>query len=141
MKEKDEEVQERDKGAVEQLARLSVGTGLTTRSLEVFVSVARAGTMSAAAEQLGMTQPAVSQLISQMETALNIQLFDRSKRPLILTLHGAALVEPARAIVSGIERFGQALQWGLGGQMPLLRIRMLNSFADTNRPCLPPQPR
>ena len=63
MKAKDEEVQERDKGAVEQLARLSVGSGLTTRSLEVFVSVARAGTMSAAAEQLGMTQPAVSQLI------------------------------------------------------------------------------
>jgi DNA-binding transcriptional LysR family regulator len=134
MKAKDEEVQERDKGAVEQLARLSVGTGLTTRSLEVFVAVARAGTMSAAAEQLGMTQPAVSQLINQMETALNIQLFDRSKRPLILTLHGAALVEPARAIVSGIERFGQALQWGLGGQMPLLRIGMLNSFAETIGP-------
>jgi DNA-binding transcriptional LysR family regulator len=134
MKTKDEEVQERDKVAVEQLARLSVGTGLTTRSLEVFVSVARAGTMSAAAEQLGMTQPAVSQLINQMETALNLQLFDRSKRPLILTLHGAALVEPARAIVSGIERFGQALQWGLGGQMPLLRIGMLNSFAETIGP-------
>jgi DNA-binding transcriptional LysR family regulator len=134
MKAKDEAIQEHDRGAVEQLARLSVGTGLTTRSLEVFVAVARAGTMSAAAEQLGMTQPAVSQLISQMETALNIQLFDRSKRPLILTLHGAALVEPARAIVSGIERFGQALQWGLGGQMPLLRIGMLNSFAETIGP-------
>ena len=134
MKTKDEDVQERDKGAVEQLARLSVGSGLTTRSLEVFVSVARAGTMSAAAEQLGMTQPAVSQLINQMETALNVQLFDRSKRPLILTLHGAALLEPARAIVSGIERFEQALQWDLGGQMPLLRIGMLNSFAETIGP-------
>jgi DNA-binding transcriptional LysR family regulator len=134
MKTKDQDIQEHDKDAVEQLARLAVGTGLTTRSLEVFVSVARAGTMSAAAEQLGMTQPAVSQLIGQMETALDIQLFDRSKRPLILTLHGAALVEPARAIVSGIERFGQALRWGLGGQMPLLRIGMLNSFAETIGP-------
>jgi DNA-binding transcriptional LysR family regulator len=134
MKTKDQEIQEYNKGAVEQLARLSVGSGLTTRALEVFVSVARAGTMSAAAEQLGMTQPAVSQLVSQMETALDVQLFDRSKRPLILTLHGAALLEPARAIVSGVERFGQALQWGPGGQMPLLRIGMLNSFAETIGP-------
>lgn len=128
---KDQDVQQRDGIATEQLARLSVGSGLTTRSLEVFVSVARAGTMSAAAEQLGMTQPAVSQLINQMETALNVQLFDRSKRPLVVTLHGAALLEPARAIVSGVERFGQALQWGVDGHMPLLRIGMLNSFAET----------
>jgi DNA-binding transcriptional LysR family regulator len=134
MKTKDQQVHERDNGAVEQLTRLAVGTGLTTRSLEVFVSVARAGTMSAAAEQLGMTQPAVSQLVGQMETALDVQLFDRSKRPLVLTLHGAALLEPARAIVSGIERFEQALQWDRGGQMPLLRIGMLNSFAETIGP-------
>jgi DNA-binding transcriptional LysR family regulator len=134
MKTKDEDIQEHTKGAAEQLARLSVGSGLTARSLEVFVSVARAGTMSAAAEQLGMTQPAVSQLVSQMETALDVQLFDRSKRPLVLTLHGAALLEPARAIVSGIERFEQALQWDRGGQMPLLRIGMLNSFAETIGP-------
>jgi DNA-binding transcriptional LysR family regulator len=134
MKTKDQEIQKDSRGAVEQLARLSVGTGLTTRSLEVFVSVARAGTMSAAAEQLGMSQPAVSQLVSQMETALNVQLFDRSKRPLLLTLQGAALLEPARAIASGIERFGQALQWDRGGQMPLLRIGMLNSFAETIGP-------
>ena len=69
-KTKDEDSQEHARGAVEQLARLSVGSGLTTRSLEVFVSVARAGTMSAAAEQLRMTQPAVSQLVSQMETEI-----------------------------------------------------------------------
>jgi DNA-binding transcriptional LysR family regulator len=131
---KGEVIQRPDKAAAEQLARLSVGSGLTTRSLEVFVSVARAGTMSAAAEQLGMTQPAVSQLINQMETALNVQLFDRSKRPLVLTLHGAALLEPARAIVSGIERFAQTLQSGLDGQLPLLRIGMLNSFAETIGP-------
>jgi DNA-binding transcriptional LysR family regulator len=134
MKAKHADARELDKVVVDQLVRLSIGTGLTTRSLEVFVAVARSGTMSAAAEQLGMTQPAVSQLINQMETALHVQLFDRSKRPLVLTLHGAALVEPARAIVSGIERFGQALQWGLGGEMPLLRIGMLNSFAETIGP-------
>lgn len=118
------------------LDRLSIGPGLTVRSLEVFLAIARSGTMSAAAEQLGLTQPAISQSISQMESALNLQLFDRSKRPLVLTLDGAALVEPARAIISSIERFGQALHWRSGGQMPLLRIGMLNSFAETIGPAV-----
>lgn len=118
------------------LDRLSIGAGLTARSLEVFLAIARSGTMSAAAEQLGLTQPAISQSISQMESALNLQLFDRSKRPLVLTLDGAALVEPARAIISGIERFSQALHWRSGGQMPLLRIGMLNSFAETIGPAV-----
>jgi len=116
--------------------RLSIGHGLTIRSLEVFLAIARSGTMSAAAEQLGLSQPAVSQSISQMEAALNLQLFDRSKRPLILTLDGAALVEPARAVISGIERFSQALRWRSGGRMPLLRIGMLNSFAETIGPAV-----
>jgi DNA-binding transcriptional LysR family regulator len=120
----------------EQLSRLAVGAGLTTRSLEVFVAVARSGAMSGAAAQLGLTQPAVSQSISQMENALDIQLFDRSKRPLALTLDGAALIEPAQAVISSIERFAQALRWSTNGQMPLLRIGMLNSFAETIGPAV-----
>jgi DNA-binding transcriptional LysR family regulator len=90
--------------------------------------------MSAAAQQLGMTQPAVSQAIGAMEAALNRQLFDRSRRPLLLTMDGAALAEPARALVSGLGQFRQALRWGKDGTLPLLRIGMLNSFAETIGP-------
>jgi DNA-binding transcriptional LysR family regulator len=120
----------------EQIARLTAAPGLTVRTLEVFVAVARTGTMSAAAQQLGMTQPAVSQAIGAMEAALNRQLFDRSKRPLLLTMDGAALVEPARALVGGLEQFRQALRWGKEGTLPLLRIGMLNSFAETIGPAV-----
>ncbi len=119
---------------MEPFSRLSVGSGLTARSLEVFLAVARSGTMSAAAQHLGLTQPAVSQAVGQMESALNIRLFDRSKRPLVLTLEGAALLEPARAVVSGIERFENTLRWSMREQLPLLRIGMLNSFAETIGP-------
>ena len=118
----------------EQLGRLAVASGLSVRSLEIFIAVARAGTMSAAAQLLGLTQPAVSQMIGQIERSLGIQLFDRSKRPLSLTLQGAVLLEPARAVVSGIERFERALTWSPNEQMPLLRIGMLNSFAETIGP-------
>jgi DNA-binding transcriptional LysR family regulator len=114
--------------------RLVVGSGLTARSLEIFVTVARFGSMSAAASHLGLSQPAVSQAVVQMETALNLQLFDRSKRPPLLTLQGAALLEPARMVISGIGRFENALRWGATTQLPLLRIGMLNSFAETIGP-------
>ena len=120
----------------EQIARLTAAPGLTVRTLEVFVAVARTGTMSAAAQQLGMTQPAVSQAIGSMEAALGRQLFDRSKRPLLLTMDGAALVEPARALVGGLEQFRQALRLGKDGTLPLLRIGMLNSFAETIGPAV-----
>jgi DNA-binding transcriptional LysR family regulator len=120
----------------EQIGRLTAAPGLTVRVLEVFVAVARTGTMSAAAQQLGMTQPAVSQAIGAMEGALDRQLFDRSKRPLLLTMDGAALVEPARALVGGLNQFRQALLWGKDGTLPLLRLGMLNSFAETIGPAV-----
>ncbi len=120
----------------EQLGRLAVAPGVTVRSLEVFVAVARAGTMSAAAAQLATSQPAVSQAIGSLEAALDVQLFDRGKRPLALTLDGAALLEPARAIISGIDAFGRALRWSRDGQLPLLRVGMLNSFAETIGPAV-----
>jgi DNA-binding transcriptional LysR family regulator len=128
---------DRDEAAsslTEQIGRLSVGSGLTARALEIFVTVARFGTMSAAAQHLGLSQPAVSQAILQIETALDVALFDRSKRPLVLTLQGAGLLEPARAVVSGIGRFENALRWGATRQLPRLRIGMLNSFAETIGP-------
>lgn len=111
--------------------RLSLGNGLTARALEVFLAVARFSTMSAAAKHLGMTQPSVSQAIVQVETALDVQLFDRTMRPPALTMQGAALVEPARSIVNGLAQVQTALQWGAKARMPLLRIGMLNSFAET----------
>jgi len=126
--------EERHKPQLESLHRLVVGSGLTVRSLEIFITVARFGTMSAAAKYLGMTQPAISQAIVQIEGALDVQLFDRKVRPPALTLQGAALLDPARTIINGIGRFHSALRWGPTTQMPLLRIGMLNSFAEAVGP-------
>jgi DNA-binding transcriptional LysR family regulator len=123
-------------GHVELLNRLQTGSGLSARTLEIFVAVARTGTMSAAGQHLGLTQPAISQAISHMERSLDVLLFDRSKRPPVLTLQGVALLEPARAVVNSIERFDNALRWSMSEQLPLLRIGMLNSFAETIGPAV-----
>ena len=116
--------------------RLVLGPGVTVRMLEIFVAVARFSTMSAAAQHLGLTQPAVSQAVQQLEFSLELQLFDRSKRPPRLTLQGATLLEPAEAVLGAIGRFEDALRWGSATRLPMLRIGMLNSFAETMGPLM-----
>ena len=59
--------------------------GFDLRSLEAFAMTCRRGSMAAAAERLGMTQPAVSQIIKSLETSLGVSLIDRGHRPLSLT--------------------------------------------------------
>jgi DNA-binding transcriptional LysR family regulator len=106
-----------------------VRPGLNPRSLEIFLAVARAGSMSAAAEELNLTQPAVSQAIATLEDAIEVELFDRSVRPPALTLRGAALLSHAAEVVRSLGGFEHALRLGQSAPLPLLRIGMLNSFA------------
>jgi DNA-binding transcriptional LysR family regulator len=118
----------------DRLARSSLSAGITIRALEVFVTVAKAGTMVAAAKQLRLTQPAISQVIATLEASLGIQLFDRSVRPPALTLQGTTLLKDAAAITDAIGRFQSSVRLGATAQLPLLRIGMLNSFATTIGP-------
>jgi DNA-binding transcriptional LysR family regulator len=116
------------------LGRSPFSPGITIRSLEVFVTVATAGTMVAAAKQLQLTQPAVSQVVAALEASLGIQLFDRSVRPPALTLQGGTLLKHAQAITDSIRRFQSSVRLGATAQLPLLRIGMLNSFATSMGP-------
>jgi len=107
------------------------GAGLSLRLLEIFVSVAQDGSMSAAAERLSLTQAAVSQSILSLEGVIGTQLFDRSIRPLALTLAGTRALREARAIVGHSRALLEVGRNAGSARMPLLRIGMLNSFATT----------
>jgi DNA-binding transcriptional LysR family regulator len=61
--------------------------------LQVFAQVAQAGSFSAAAEQLYMTQPAVSQHMQDLEASLGTQLFQRGRRGVTLTPEGKLLLD------------------------------------------------
>ena len=67
------------------------------RSLRIFETVAGCGSFSRAAEQLEMTQPAVSMHIRQLETDLGTALFDRQRRQR-LTDAGRELLQHARIV-------------------------------------------
>ncbi len=71
---------------------------LTLNKLEVFAAVVRTGSFSAAAQQLLMTQPAVSQHIHDLEASLGTRLFARGRRGVTLTPAGEKLRDYTRSI-------------------------------------------
>ncbi len=68
-------------------------------SLKIFCDVARHRSFSQAAQQSGITQSAVSQIVSQLEKRMKVQLIDRSTRPLQLTQPGVTYYEGCKALL------------------------------------------
>jgi hypothetical protein len=56
--------------------------GFDLRALQVFATVCELRNMTLAAKRLGMTQPAVSYTIKQLEDVMGVKLIDRNRRPL-----------------------------------------------------------
>jgi DNA-binding transcriptional LysR family regulator len=92
------------------------------RHLRVFREVARLGSLSAAAESLTYTQPAVSQQMSALERSAGMPLLERTTRGVNLTDAGEALLRHAEAILAEqtlAERELEAIAGLRGG-----RVRM-----------------
>ena len=68
--------------------------------LKVFYTVALKGSSTAAAKELGITQPAVSNHISELEGAVGDTLFNRSRKETVLTSKGRILFEYAEKILN-----------------------------------------
>ena len=66
------------------------------RHLNALVETVRQGGVGRAGEELGMTQPAISKALAELEDILGVALFDRSRRALSLTVHGEMFERFAR---------------------------------------------
>lgn len=75
----------------------------STSALAAFESVARLGSFSAAADELALTQGAISRQISGLEEQLGILLFERSSRGVSLTESGRAYAKAIGAALSQIR--------------------------------------
>lgn len=78
--------------------------------LNLFLNVAREGSISRASAKVFLSQPALSLQIQALESELNIQLFERHNRGLILTDEGKTLFERAKILVEWEEETLLALQ-------------------------------
>lgn len=77
---------------------------------KTFNKVAKHKSFSKAAKELYMTQPAVSQAIMQLEDELNIRLFTRTPRGVVLTDEGKILYEYTNSAISLINRGEEKLR-------------------------------
>src|SRR5438132_41789 len=81
-----------------------IGRRLKFRDLQVFFAVVETGSMAKAAKHLGLTQPAVSEVIAQLEGMIAARLFDRSPKGVELTPYGDALRGRARAVFDELRQ-------------------------------------
>jgi DNA-binding transcriptional LysR family regulator len=75
----------------------------TFRQLRVFTSVARHLSFARAAEELGLTAPAVSMQIKELETEIGLLLFDRSKRKVSLTTAGEYVLASTQRVLAAMR--------------------------------------
>ncbi|WP_118135564.1 LysR family transcriptional regulator [Oceanicella sp. SM1341] len=76
----------------------------TLRQLHCFLAVAEAGSFSAAARQMNIAQPALSQAVKELEGALDMRLFDRTTRRVELTEAGAEFRGTAGKVVEDLDQ-------------------------------------
>lgn len=77
--------------------------GISPRQLEVFVTIAAAGSVRAAAERLHITQPAASMALAELERQLEVQLFARERGRLRLNDKGRELLPLAQELIERLE--------------------------------------
>lgn len=78
---------------------------MTDRWLEikVFTRIAESGSFSRAAQELGLSQPSTSRIVTGLETRLNVKLLLRTTRNVALTDAGVAFLERARQAAADLE--------------------------------------
>jgi DNA-binding transcriptional LysR family regulator len=77
---------------------------LRFQDLQVFFSVVQCGSMAKAAKELGVTQPAVSEVIAGLEDAFHVRLFDRSPHGVEPTIYGRALLKRGTAAFDEVKQ-------------------------------------
>ena len=101
---------------------------MNLQQLITFSTVISEGSMTAAAEKLFLTQPAVSQQIRNLEDEMGVNLLDRGSRHAKATVQGQLLYDYAKRIIALTQQAQVAIQTMGEGVEGTLRIGTLNSL-------------
>ncbi len=82
----------------------------TLKQLKTFIAVVEYKKMSEAARRLYISQPTVSQIISDLENEYQTRLFERFPRELKITPAGMLLLDSAREIIASHEHLEQSMK-------------------------------
>lgn len=103
--------------------------GLTLKHLRYFMALSRHGHFGRAAEACGISQPALSVQIKELEALLGAPLLERSARQIRLSSLGEALAERARAILSAVDELDDLARISRGSLSGRLRIGVIPTIA------------
>lgn len=82
---------------------------VTLAQMRYAVAVEDAGSFRQAAERCHVSQPGLSMQIGKLEALLGVVLFDRTKKPVLVTPEGAVALAQMRAVLRETERLGQVV--------------------------------
>src|SRR5262245_6760476 len=96
--------------------------------VKVFLAVARAGSLGAAARAIGSTQPTMGRRLRALEAALGQKLFQRGSAGFVLTEEGEAVLQHAERIEEEALAMERRLASGEASPRGLLRISSSDWF-------------
>lgn len=96
--------------------------GFTLRELEVLRALVETGKTTTAAQRLGLSQPAVSRSLAQLEAGLGRRLFERSKGRLVPNAHALSINDELGPIFAALARISNRSETRRASHSGLLRI-------------------
>ena len=103
---------------------------LTLRQLQIFVAVARAGSTTAAASEISLSQSATSAALNELESLLGGKLFNRVGRRLVLNENGRSMLPQAQWVLDAAQ--GIEAQFGRSGKLAAPQVRIAASTTTGN---------
>jgi LysR family transcriptional regulator, low CO2-responsive transcriptional regulator len=103
---------------------------VTLTQLISFLTVVRRGSVTAAADELVVTQPSVSAAVSALERELGVELTERSGRSLRPTPAGAAYVPYATDVLGLLDQGARAAREAVEGEPHTLRISAVTTAGE-----------
>jgi DNA-binding transcriptional LysR family regulator len=109
-----------------------MASGILPADLGFFSTLASAGSLGAAARELGVTTPAVSKHLALMESRIGVLLVNRTTRRMSLTPEGELYLENARRILSDIDGMEELLGVSKATPKGLLRVNATLGFGRSH---------
>lgn len=106
-----------------------IGRRLRLRDLHILFTAVQRGSMAKAAQTLGVTQPAVSKVIADLEHTLGVRLLDRGARGIEPTKYGHALLRRANAAFDELRQSVRDIEFMADPTVGEVRIGCQETFA------------
>lgn len=87
----------------------ALATRLRIRQLQAVVAIAEQRSLLAASRYLGVSQPALSKTLQEIEETVGVRIFDRTSRGVVPNVYGQAIVIRARTVLAELNRIGDDL--------------------------------